>query len=94
MGHGLPTQSDDIGVEAAHDAKKLRWRCRRGMRELDVLLTAYLDGPYASASEDLRAAFSDLLEQEDDQLWDWLLGRSAPSDARLQRIVAKISDGK
>lgn len=75
------------------DYKRLRWRCRRGMRELDVLLTRYLDDKYAQAPLALQQAFCGLLEQEDDQLWDWLLGRSVPASSELQAIVRLVSAG-
>ncbi len=70
--------------------RDLRWRCRRGMRELDVLLTRWLDDGWSASGEDLRQAFGALLECEDDQLWDWLLGRSEPQRPDLQRIVHAI----
>jgi len=60
------------------------------MRELDVLLTRYLDAHYHEALDQTRQDFAYLLEQEDDQLWDWLLGRTVPEEARLAAIVAKI----
>lgn len=61
------------------------------MRELDVLLTRYLDLQYEQATEQTRRDFGYLLEQEDDQLWNWLLGRSSPDDPRLVAIVAEVT---
>lgn len=60
------------------------------MRELDVLLSRFLDERYIHSSRDTQLAFSKLLDQEDDQLWDWLLGRSEPSDQELLEIVRQI----
>ena len=68
----------------------LVWRCRRGMRELDALLTRWLDLNWVDADEEMRSAFTLLLDSEDDQLWDWLLGRSQAPDESLQRIVDDI----
>lgn len=76
---------------SSDEARRLRWRCRRGMRELDVLLTRYLDLQYEQATEQSRRDFGYLLEQEDDQLWNWLLGRSSPDDPRLVAIVAEVT---
>ena len=70
--------------------RALRWRCRRGMRELDALLTRWLEQAWSQSSPELRESFSRLLDSEDDQLWDWLLGRSAPEQPELQRIVDAI----
>lgn len=76
---------------SSDEARRLRWRCRRGMRELDVLLTRYLDLQYEQATEQARCDFGYLLEQEDDQLWNWLLGRSSPDDPRLVAILAEVT---
>lgn len=70
--------------------RDLRWRCRRGMRELDVLLVRWLESCWAGASPQARQGFRDLLECEDDQLWDWLLGRSLPEQPALRDIVHEI----
>ena len=69
---------------------RLRWRCRRGMRELDQLLDWYLDTRYVLASDDVRAAFAELLEQPDPELWHWLQGHGAPADAHWQSIIDEI----
>ena len=44
---------------------KLRWRCRRGMRELDTLMLAWLDTHYHSADAATRTKFKELLELQD-----------------------------
>jgi antitoxin CptB len=72
------------------DAARLRWRCRRGMRELDQLLGWYLTDRYAASDDATKAAFSTLLEEQDPQLWDWLMGRSRPEFVPWQRIVDEI----
>ena len=72
---------------------RLRWRCRRGMRELDRLLAWYLDARYARGTDAEQAAFAVLLEQQDPQLWDWLIGRGEPADPQMRRIVDEIRAG-
>ncbi|HET9034530.1 MAG TPA: succinate dehydrogenase assembly factor 2 [Dokdonella sp.] len=72
------------------ELKRLRWRCRRGTRELDQLLGWWLDKRYAEADEELRRGFADLLEQPDPDVWDWLVGRGAPLDARQLRVIDEI----
>jgi antitoxin CptB len=69
---------------------RLRWRCRRGMRELDALLGWYLEARYARADAATQASFAALLERQDPELWDWLLGRSQPEDTGWRRIVDEI----
>jgi antitoxin CptB len=74
----------------AAELQRLRWRCRRGTRELDRLLGDWLERRYTGASPALQAAFSELLDEQDPQLWDWLMGREAPQRAEFRRIVDAI----
>ena len=84
----------ELETDKALEQRQLKWRCRRGMRELDVLLTRFLDNHYANVHPTLQAQFKRLLEQEDDQLWDWLLGRTEPEDADLKAAVTAITSTK
>ena len=72
------------------DIRKLRWRCRRGMQELDLLLLRYLDQRHAAASDAERAVFLRLLDTEDDKLWHWFMGHDTPADAELLQLVQRI----
>ena len=72
------------------ELRRLRWRCRRGMRELDQLMLRYLDGRWPAASEAERAVFLRLLDTEDDKLWRWFMGREAPGEAELDDIVRRV----
>lgn len=74
------------------DLKRLRWRCRRGMRELDQLLTRYLDHAWPEDSGAQRGVFLELLDCEDDRLWHWFMGHEEPADAQLAALVARIRD--
>jgi len=68
---------------------RLRWRCRRGMRELDVLLSAWLETSYSTAGDEERQAFEALLDCEDDAIWDWMMGRIAPPES-LAAVIDSI----
>lgn len=70
--------------------RKLRWRCRRGMRELDDLLVRWLERGWPSASEADRGVFLRLLDSEDDRLWRWFLGHEVAPDAALDAMVRHI----
>lgn len=72
------------------EIKRLRWRCRRGMRELDQLMERYLDRVFATASDDDRALFLILLDSEDDILWRWCMGRERPKDPALAGFVDQL----
>ena len=71
-------------------ASRLRWRCRRGMRELDALLERWLAERCPGADASDRANFARLLESEADQLWDWCMGRSRPDDPNLAAMVDQV----
>jgi antitoxin CptB len=79
-------------VAAAADAelRRLRWRCRRGMRELDQLLERWLDREFATTSEAERDVFRRLLDCEDDRLWRWFLGHEPADDDEIAALVARM----
>ena len=79
-----------MNEDDATQLKRLRWRCRRGMRELDQLLVRWLDREWERSSEEDRAVFLRLLDCEDDRLWRWFLGHETAPDAALQSIVQRI----
>ena len=77
-------------MEKASERSRLRWRSRRGMRELDVLLERWLDTRWADASHEDRDRFDRLLDCEDVVLWDWCTGRSHPGDRDLAAILDQV----
>lgn len=60
------------------------------MRELDQLLGAWLDQAWPKATPAEQAAFDRLLDCEDDQIWDWLMGRAEPRCAELHALIERI----
>ena len=74
----------------AEEFSRLRWRCRRGMRELDVLLTRYLEQDYLEAAPRDRAAFGRILDLQDPEIFGYLLGRAVPEDVSLHHVIARI----
>lgn len=72
------------------ELKRLRWRCRRGTRELDQLVGWWLDKRYPDADDSLREGFVSLLEQQDPDLWNWILGNGTPSDVHQARVIDEI----
>ncbi|KGO99360.1 succinate dehydrogenase assembly factor 2 [Novilysobacter defluvii] len=77
-------QADEV------ELRRLRWKCRRGMRELDQLLTRWLEREWRGSPASQREVFLRLLETEDDKLWVWLMGRERPADAELAALVEYI----
>lgn len=72
-----------------NDDRKLRWRCRRGMRELDMVLARFLEHDLPVLDTIGRETFARLLDTSDPELYDWLLGRTAPP-AGFTGIVTRL----
>ncbi len=74
----------------AADLSRLRWRCRRGMRELDQIFERYLAHAWATDSGAQRAVFLRLLDCEDDKLWRWVMGYDTCADAELAAFIERL----
>ena len=71
---------------------RLRWLCRRGMKELDLVMTRYLDCCYAQADEADKMGFEALLDMSDPDLYALLLGRNTSSSQNAERVVRSIRE--
>ena len=69
---------------------RLRWLCRRGMKELDLLLINYLEHVYPSADPSDRQAFEQLLEMADPDLYTLITGKTRSDDAQVMRVVEAL----
>ncbi len=69
------------------ELNRLRWHCRRGMLENDLILARFLDARAATMTEDDVAALERLLDLADNELWDIVSGRTEPTDERLRPLV-------
>ncbi|HLT89820.1 MAG TPA: succinate dehydrogenase assembly factor 2 [Woeseiaceae bacterium] len=71
---------------------RIRWQCRRGMRELDVLLQGYFDRRYAAAGEGEKSAFRALLALPDPALVAYLLHGEPVEDEALADVVRRVRE--
>lgn len=78
--------------ELAAAVKRMRWRCRRGMRELDVLLVAWLDRHERTLSDSEQQLFERLLDESDMDLYAWFTRRGRPPDPALAALIERILD--
>jgi antitoxin CptB len=69
---------------------KLKWACRRGMLELDVLLNKFLNEKYADLQLNDKKRFIDLLSCTDPEIFAWLMGHETPQDPDLLQIVELV----
>ena len=69
------------------DIRRLKWRSRRGMLELDVLLEPFTSEALPELSEQDQQTYVQLLECEDPDLFSWFMSDRRPADPALGRMV-------
>jgi antitoxin CptB len=69
--------------------RRLRWQCRRGLLELDLLFGHFLEQHYSALNATERDAFQRLLELPDQTLLAWLQGQQEPP-SDLKMIIDKV----
>jgi antitoxin CptB len=79
-----------VEPSAQAERGKLRWRCRRGMKELDLLLTAWLDGLWEAADTAERGHFAQFLELPDPQIAGYLLRDEEIVPAAFSALVQQL----
>lgn len=72
--------------------RRLRWQCRRGIKEVEVLLLPFFEERYVGLSDDDKRLFEKLLEQHDVEMFEWFTHRSKPEAPDLARIVSMVLD--
>lgn len=73
------------------DYERLRWRCiRRGLLEVDIALTRFLDQQFEQLNENEQQAFVELADMEDHDLWHLISDQAECDDPRLEPIVAML----
>jgi len=77
-------------AEDESNSRRLRWHCRRGMKELDVLLERFALEALPHAAPEERQAFTELLEHPDPVLAGYLLGGETPPQVHLAQVVRRI----
>ncbi|MCQ8877966.1 succinate dehydrogenase assembly factor 2 [Pseudoalteromonas shioyasakiensis] len=75
-----------------HSKARIRWACRRGMLELDVLFMPFVEEAFDSLSAQQQAVFQRLLEADDPDLFAWFMGHQECQDPELRQMVKLILD--
>lgn len=68
----------------------LLWRCRRGIREMDLLLQGFIKKHYDQLTPEQQSAFAQLLEQTDMDIMDWIMQRCEPPDPAFKPIIKML----
>ena len=73
---------------------RLLWRCRRGIKEMDIVLQNFIKDSYDELNNENKSAFSKLLEEQDLDILNWILGKDKPEDTELIEIIKKIRSSR
>lgn len=74
------------------ELSQMKWRCRRGIKELDIILSKYLEENYNSASQDEQQAFREILYLEDPVLFSFLLDTEKPDNPEQIALINKLKN--
>lgn len=75
--------------------QQIKWRCRRGMLELDMLLAPFAEKAYPHLTDPQKVCFRKLLTLPDPEILGWLMGKEKPQGNDLQEfqeIIRLITD--
>ena len=75
---------------AKREVERIRWRCRRGLLELDIVLARFLEGAFPALGAAEVDAFKRLLELPDNDLWDLISGRLSAGEGAEGKVVAML----
>ncbi|WP_139853100.1 FAD assembly factor SdhE [Acinetobacter pullicarnis] len=74
------------------EERKVIYRARRGLKEIDVYFDPYVKQYYLQADAHEKALFAELVEQEDPDLLDWFMEVTEPPRPELKDLIAKLKD--
>jgi len=72
------------------EKSRLRWATRRGMLELDLILLPFLENHYDGLPEEDQARFVKLLDEQDQDMFNWFINRQNPKEPEIIRIVELV----
>ena len=72
------------------ELERARWRCRRGLLELDIVLLRFMDRYYNQLNETELQKFDELLSSSDNELWDLISKKKKIADGKVQHVLQLI----
>ena len=69
------------------ELERARWRCRRGLLELDIILQRFMDEHYMQLDEAELQQFETLLSLSDNDLWDMIAAKKTVADKGLEPVL-------
>ncbi len=79
MAEGSPYTSQELN--------RIRWQCRRGMKELDLLIEQFFEDSFNALTAEQQKTFVRMLEESDLSLFRWLLRGESPSDPSFAELI-------
>ena len=73
---------------------RLQWRCRRGIKEMDIIFQDFINHSYDQLTDDKKKAFSRLLDEQDLDILNWIMGKDKPYDNELVNIINIIRESR
>ena len=77
-------------MDAREELNRAKWASRRGLLELDLLLSPFVNGAFDTLSDELKSDYCALLVNDDQELMEWIMGRSQVPDQRFIAVVSAI----
>lgn len=79
-----------MSEEITLEERKVIYRARRGLKEIDVYFDPYVRNYYLNASPEEKALFAELVDQEDPDLLDWFMEVGEPPRAEIKTFILKL----
>jgi antitoxin CptB len=76
-----------MSTEDSVELQRMRWRCRRGLLELDIVLGRFVEQRYPQLNDEQRIVFDELLDLPDTQFWDLITGSKALTHAHQSEVL-------
>jgi antitoxin CptB len=73
---------------------RLLWQCRRGIKEMDIIFQDFINHSYDQLTDDEKNAFSRLLDEQDLDILNWIIGKDKPYDNELVNIINIIRESR
>jgi len=76
------------------ERSRLLWRCRRGIREMDIVLQTFLNQSYDTLSDADKNSFAQLLDEADLEILNWIMGKDDPENDGIKNIITLIRQSR
>jgi len=76
------------------ERSRLLWRCRRGIREMDIVLQTFLNQSYDTLSDTDKNSFAQLLDEADLDILNWIMGKGVPENDGIKNIITLIRQSR